>query len=113
MDSSLPASGGSAPIYVTAASEGARGEAFRVAAQLRRAGLAAQTDYLNRSLKAQMREAGRLGCRWVVILGEEDLRAGQVTLRDMQTQQQTQLPRAELITKLTSQQAGDSPEKKP
>ena len=38
---------------------------------LRRTGLWAELDYLGRSLKAQMKAADRLKCKWVVIVGEE------------------------------------------
>ena len=50
-------------------------------------------DYLARSLKAQMREANRLGARYTLILGEDELARGEATLRNMQdsTQESVQL----------------------
>ena len=36
-----------------------------------------------RSLKSQMRHAGKLGARYVVLLGEDELASGRVTVRDM------------------------------
>ena len=50
-------------------------------------------DYLARSLKAQMREANRLGARSTLILGEDELARGEATLRHMQdsTQESVQL----------------------
>ena len=49
-------------VFVAAAGETVRAAALRLTQELRRAGVAAETDFLNRSLKAQMREAGRKGC---------------------------------------------------
>jgi histidyl-tRNA synthetase len=45
-------------------------------AELRRAGISADTDYAGRSLKGQLTQAGRLGARTTVIV-----RAGEATLR--------------------------------
>ena len=84
-------------VYVAAASMNARQPAFNLAIQLRRAGLAAELDYTQRGLKAQMKEANRLGARLVVLIGEDELIAGKITLRDMQTGDQTSVARAEAI----------------
>lgn len=59
---------------------------------LREAGISAETDYQRRSLKAQMKVADRLGCRVVLMLGEEELKQGVVTLRDMVTKEQRTAP---------------------
>ena len=40
-------------------------------------------DHLSRSVRAQMKAANRLNARWVLILGEEELLAGQAKLKDM------------------------------
>ncbi|NPV29680.1 MAG: histidine--tRNA ligase [Firmicutes bacterium] len=58
-------------------------EALRLVAELRRAGYAADKDYLGRSLKAQMKFAGKIGARYVIIMGEKELREGNFILRDM------------------------------
>ncbi|GAB6158949.1 histidine--tRNA ligase [Desulfotomaculum varum] len=68
-------------------------QAFNLLQQLRRQGVAAEKDYLSRSLKAQMKYAGKLEARLVVILGEEEAGRGVVVIRDMQagTQQEVAL----------------------
>jgi histidyl-tRNA synthetase len=83
--------------YIAAASPPARPPAFALAIELRRAGLAAELDYTQRGLKAQMKEANRLGARLVVLIGEDELTAKKVTLRDMQTGDQTSVATAEAI----------------
>jgi histidyl-tRNA synthetase len=48
-----------------------RGEAFVLAAEARRAGLACQLELAGRSMKGQLKQAGRTGARWVAVLRED------------------------------------------
>ncbi|MFA6028738.1 MAG: histidine--tRNA ligase [Elusimicrobiota bacterium] len=56
---------------------------MRLLEAVRRAGLRAAGGLFASSLKAQMREANRCGARFVAILGEEELKSGACTLKDM------------------------------
>jgi len=89
-----------ADVYVAAASAEARKPAFALAMELRRAGVATELDYHARSLKAQMREASRLGARYTALLGEDELSREQVTLRDMNSGEQQSAPRAEVAARV-------------
>ena len=60
-----------------------RAEAFSLAADARRAGVNTQLELAGRSLKGQLRQADRLGARYVAILDGEGIK-----LRDMQTREQ-------------------------
>jgi histidyl-tRNA synthetase len=88
---------GGGVIYLASASPDARQSLILLAIELRRAGISAELDYASRSLKAQMRDAGRLGARWVGLIGEDELAAGTITLRDMVTGDQISVSRAEAI----------------
>jgi histidyl-tRNA synthetase len=79
---------------------GARKEAVRLSARLRQAGIATTLAVDDRSLKAQLKQANALGFSHAVIIGEEELRAGSVMLRDMAKGEQTQLSPDEVIRKL-------------
>ena len=92
--------GESAPVVVAAVDAEARAAARQLLAELRAAGIPAETDYLGRSLKAQMRAANRLGARAVLILGSDELAAGTVTLRDLRTREQAVVPRDEAVARL-------------
>ena len=70
--------------------------------QLRAAGLRTDKDYLGRSLKAQLKFAGKKGVKYVVILGDEELKNGQATVRDMQAGSQEVV----LLTELAAHLAG-------
>ncbi|UCF81529.1 MAG: histidine--tRNA ligase [Acidobacteriota bacterium] len=84
-------------VYVAAAGDSALGEALRLAREMRAAGLSAEVDFEGRSLKAQMKEANRLGARRAVILGEDELKNRAATLKDMETGEQRSVARDELL----------------
>lgn len=77
-------------------------EVFRLLMELRRAGFVAEKDYLGRSLRAQMKSAGRMGARFVVILGQEESSEGNVVLRDMKEGSQKVI-RRDAILKLLAE----------
>jgi histidyl-tRNA synthetase len=58
--------------------------------ELRKHGIYAAMDYSSRSLKAQMKQAGRLKARFVLIVGEQELDKQEAMLRNMDTQQQSE-----------------------
>ena len=71
------------PIVIIAFSESDMGEYFKFAADVRAAGMAAEV-YLGRSgMKAQMKYADRRLSPAVVMMGEDELKAGQVTIKDL------------------------------
>lgn len=63
-------------------------EAARVAHYFRKRGIWVEMDYMDRSMRAQMKAANRLASRYVLIFGEEELAAGQVLVRNMGDGQQ-------------------------
>ena len=71
--------------FVALAEPTARAQAFALVSALRDAGLSAEMDHQGKSLKAQMKAADRLGASFTLILGADELAAGEATLRDMNT----------------------------
>jgi histidyl-tRNA synthetase len=67
-------------LYVASESDAGHATAFQVAHEARRAGLAAQLELAGRSLKGQLKQADRLGARFVAVVEE-----GGVTLRDRES----------------------------
>ncbi len=68
-------------VYVAVQTPSARVPAFRLASDLRRAGVTATAATGNRSLKAQLRAADALGVEYVAIIGERELADGSATLK--------------------------------
>ena len=60
-----------------------RSAAFRIAAEARRAGVPAQLELAGRSLKGQLKQAGRIGARYVAIVSSEG-----IGLKDMESGEQ-------------------------
>jgi len=85
-----------ADVYVARVDPSVAYEAFSVASELRDAGIAAELDHVGRSLKAQFKQADRLGARAVVIVGPDEIAAGEVTVRDMDTKEERRVPRADV-----------------
>ena len=73
--------------------------------QLRRAGIRVETDLLDRSLKAQMKYAGKSGARYVVVLGEDEALSGRVQLRDLAAHTETETALSDLPALLAKLQA--------
>jgi histidyl-tRNA synthetase len=78
----------------------ARLEAVRLTGVLHEAGISAVAAYSPKSLKGQLRQADAFGCRYVVIIGEEELARGVVVLRDLRAASQQDVSPAELVGKL-------------
>ena len=76
-------------IFLVALGAPAASKAMEILAKLRSADIHATGDLNGRSMKAQMREANRLGARFVYIIGETELAAGAGTLKEMGTGEQT------------------------
>ena len=89
-------------VFVVVLGETAGPEAFKIATRLRRAGIGADLDLSARSMKGQMKQADRSGARWAAIVGEQELASGSVTLKDLRTGDQRDVPLADLEKEVTS-----------
>ena len=76
-------------LFIATVEESARQWAFVKAQELRSQGFTVELDYLARSLKSQMREANRQQSRYVLVVGEDELRSGSAKLKDMKTGTET------------------------
>jgi histidyl-tRNA synthetase len=84
--------------------DAARDESLKLAASLRQAGISAVTTAGGKSLKAQLRQANSLDARYTVILGEDEVKAGTATLRDMAGARQETVPLGDLAVRLKGQE---------
>ncbi|TYT73794.1 histidine--tRNA ligase [Desulfobotulus mexicanus] len=72
-------------------------KAFDFCLQLAEKNIEADTDYSGRSLKALMKRADRLAAPLVVIMGDNELKAGEVSLKNMTTGEQRPVPLDSLV----------------
>jgi histidyl-tRNA synthetase len=90
------------PVLVVPVGEVDPAKALELAEELRRDGRTAVVELAERSLKAVLRRAHRLGLRFVVLLGAEELAASEVTLRDLAVGEQRRLARSDLAVELVA-----------
>jgi len=93
-------------LFVAALGEKTSKEAYQLVNQLHLQGIRAELDYGGKSLKSQMRRADKLKARYVLILGEEELKKGRGVLRDMVTKSQEEIPMQGLINTLKEKISG-------
>ena len=70
-------------VYAAGLDEAGRRAAFLLMQQLRKAGVSADFDHAARSVKAQFKYAGKVGARFVVAIGSNELESGMYTIKDM------------------------------
>jgi histidyl-tRNA synthetase len=80
--------GSSIDLFIAALGNRARKEVIPWIKHWRRQGLTVQMSYEEKGLKAQMKQAGRAGACYVLIVGEDELDKKQMVLRDMMTRDQ-------------------------
>ncbi|MGQ0616026.1 MAG: histidine--tRNA ligase [Acidimicrobiia bacterium] len=74
-------------------------EALVLCDELRRAGLGADRAFGSRSMKAQMKQAGRSGAAVALIVGPQELEDGTVVVRDLQASEQETVGRADVVAR--------------
>ncbi|NQU27601.1 MAG: histidine--tRNA ligase [Candidatus Marinimicrobia bacterium] len=87
-------------IYLISLDDPGRAANLVLISQLRNAGIKSDMDYLRRSMKAQFREANRLGAEFVIINGNTEIKAGTVQIKDLNTGEQSAIAPADLISHL-------------
>ncbi len=89
-------------VFIAYVGDEARDEVVKLAARLRRAGIGAIGVVGGKSLKAQLRQANNFAASYTVIVGEQEVRANTVVLRDMITSEQITIPTGELQGRLST-----------
>ena len=98
--------------YLVLLSPAAEAPAARIAARLR-ASIPAEVDYSGRGLKAQLRSANQRGARFAILLGEEELAAHAVAVKDLDSGDQKVLPEENLLELIQAWSAGMPPVPRP
>jgi histidyl-tRNA synthetase len=70
----------------------------KLLSDLRAEGQSAVIAFGDRSLRSQLREAGKQAVRHVIILGEDEVRKSTATVRDMSSREQQDVPMCDLVT---------------
>ena len=84
-------------VYCVSAGEEAFRRNFILLSALRKRGIRGEIDYGDRSLKAQMRQANRMGVDYALIRGAEEIGEGGSKLKDMRTGEEKFFPEDEVV----------------
>ena len=94
------------PVYIVALGDKAREQAFVVQQQLRDRGIYVEIDLMGRSMKGQMKAANKSRAIYTVIMGDDELAQGEVSVRNMQTKEQVSVALDDIITYIEEQEKG-------
>ncbi len=78
-------------LYIAAMDDNSRKYAFKEVFRLRSAGISCEIDFMNRSLKSQMREASRQNAEYVSVLGDNEIKSNKWILKQMKTGMQQEV----------------------
>lgn len=71
-------------IFIGSMGEASRLSAIALCNKLRQRGIKADIDHMKKSVKAQMKYANKIGARFSLILGEDEITTGKIKLKNMQ-----------------------------
>ena len=84
-------------VYVANAGKELRQNVFAITQELRAAGIVTEADYQGRSLKAQFKQADKVGAKLILVLGGDELAAGKVKVRDMESHDEALVDLANVV----------------
>ena len=87
-------------IFLAWIGDDAREYSVKLLHELRSAGIRAETDTRERNLKGQMKYANKLGAAYTAVIGDDEVASGELTLKNMETSEQTKVRREDLVNAL-------------
>jgi histidyl-tRNA synthetase len=78
-------------LYVGILGQEAKASAYQLVQKLRCAGVVVETDYMNRSVKAQMKYANKIGAKNTIIIGADELTKNSANIKNMETGEQREV----------------------
>lgn len=77
-------------LYIAPMGEGAVAAAQQLVYGLRRDGISADTDHMGRGLRASMKYADKLGAKYTLVLGDNEIESGIAKVKNMETGEETE-----------------------
>jgi histidyl-tRNA synthetase len=87
-------------IYTAVLGENSRQLAFNIVSALRKRDFCVDLDFQRRSLKAQLRDAGKKLANWVIIIGEDEIQKDVILLKNMTTGKQQEIRLSEAVDQI-------------
>ncbi|KGX93519.1 histidyl-tRNA synthetase [Pontibacillus halophilus JSM 076056 = DSM 19796] len=83
--------------YFVSMGEVAKKKASGIVNELRRSGIQVDQDYAGKKIKGQFKSADRLGAKFVLVLGENELENNQINVKNMMTGDQTEVALDQIV----------------
>lgn len=96
----LTASNKKIAAFIVTGGSAAEVYAFKILTDLRRKNIAATMDFGKKSMKAQMKAAAKSGAKFALIVGEDEVANSTVTIKNLETAAQVNVPVAEVPDKI-------------
>ena len=87
----MPEDNSNVKLYIANIGENADMFAQKLVNELRSKGVSAEKDLMSRSLKAQMKYADKIGAEYTAVIGDDEISAGKITLKNMKTGEQQEV----------------------
>lgn len=78
-------------LYIGSMGEDGAIKAQKLAYNLRQKGIYVEYDIMKKSIKAQMKYANKIGAKYVVIIGENEIKTGNINIKDMDKSTQKEI----------------------
>ncbi|WP_418525386.1 histidine--tRNA ligase [Ruminococcus sp.] len=78
-------------LYVAVMGESASLKSFEIIKAVRSCGLIAESDIVGRGLRAQMKYADKIGAKFSMVLGENEIEQGKAVIKNMSSGEQTEI----------------------
>lgn len=83
--------------YIAPLSEEANSFAFSLNSALRLVGVTSEIDYCSRSLKSNLKQAERLNAKYILIIGEDELKEEYITIKNLETKEEQKVKNHEIL----------------
>ena len=100
LENGLNVKGNNCFVYIVSLGEKAQLISSRLAHKIRLSNKSVEMDLMNRSMKAQLREASKLNCKYVIIIGEDEIETSIALVKNMETWEQKNIAFDEILNEL-------------
>lgn len=78
-------------VYIIPMSDNEKDYAFNLLNIIRMNGFSADIDYMNRNIKGNFKQADRLNSKYIIIIGEEEVKTNIITIKNNQTKEESKI----------------------
>ena len=83
--------------FIACVNDEVKHKAFEIAQTLRDNGFSVELDHQNKSLKSQFKLADKFYSKFTIVIGPDEIKNGELSIRDMQNHSQQNIKISELL----------------